>query len=272
MEKVIDTWYIERRLCEKYNESQYFFMKQVKNWPSFSTNQLRILDWLAIKKSWASPRIIWFEIKASRGDFLQDQKRVDYLQYVNQFFFVCPKWMIQKDELPDWVGLMYVDDTWIRTVKRAQFMDNKPDIDMLMYIIHNQIQSTRMPKIRWYRTDINNFLEDKISWDELSRKLRSKLLETVQSLERELEDAKKYKSLVKSICKNLDIEEDRFYINTYSYNSESIIMRKIDELKLKSKWNIWSNELSHMKQARQYMNQAIQDIDKIIEENKPLSI
>ena len=54
-----------------------------------------------------------FEIKVSRGDFLKDIKN-DLKQrgarlYSTNFYYVAPKGMIKKEEIPVWAGLMEYD-------------------------------------------------------------------------------------------------------------------------------------------------------------------
>jgi len=49
-----------------------------------------------------------YEIKVSRSDFLGDDKWDNYLKYCNYFYFVAPKGLIGKHELPDGVGLIEV--------------------------------------------------------------------------------------------------------------------------------------------------------------------
>lgn len=53
-------------------------------------------------------KIRGFEIKLTRADFLQDKKWERYLPYCNYFSFVAPKGVIQKEELPDKIGLIEV--------------------------------------------------------------------------------------------------------------------------------------------------------------------
>ena len=55
------------------------------------------------KKKW----IIIHEIKSGKWDFLSDKKWKSYLEYCNQFIFVCPYDAIKKEELPKEAGLMY---------------------------------------------------------------------------------------------------------------------------------------------------------------------
>jgi hypothetical protein len=64
-----------------------------------------------MKKSWSTPLVWGYEIKVSRSDFLNDQKWHAYLTFCNEFYFVCPQGLIQPNELPAEVGLLYVAKT-----------------------------------------------------------------------------------------------------------------------------------------------------------------
>ena len=85
-------------------------------------------------KSWG------YEIKVSRGDFLQDKKWKDYLQFCNYFYFLAPKGIIKPDELPKEIGLIefYWHDNWSgkpylnhQIVKRVRKL---PDITAENYV------------------------------------------------------------------------------------------------------------------------------------------
>lgn len=56
---------------------------------------------------------IMIECKATRGDFLSDKKknfRINPERGVGEFrFFMCPKGLIKKEELPEKWGLLYVN-------------------------------------------------------------------------------------------------------------------------------------------------------------------
>jgi len=54
---------------------------------------------------------IGYEIKLSRTDFLNDKKWEKYLKYCTKFYFVAPKGIIKKEELPNKIGLVEV---WLR--------------------------------------------------------------------------------------------------------------------------------------------------------------
>lgn len=92
-------------LLEKKHAAD-FFASQVKNGPTLFGKELLILDGWAMKKSWANPLTIGYEIKVSRGDFLQDSKWHNYLDYCNEFYFAAPPGIIRTDELPPEAGLI----------------------------------------------------------------------------------------------------------------------------------------------------------------------
>ena len=55
-----------------------------------------------------SHEVIVYELKASRADFRNDskEKQKRALAVCNRFFYVAPKDMIRKDEVPEWAGLL----------------------------------------------------------------------------------------------------------------------------------------------------------------------
>ena len=61
-----------------------------------------------MKKSWAKPNTVGYEIKVSRSDFVKDDKWPQYLPYCNEFYFVSPREVIADDEVPEGAGLIIV--------------------------------------------------------------------------------------------------------------------------------------------------------------------
>ena len=107
-EKVTSTD-IKRALAEKHWRD--FFLTEVKSGPTQLAvpGDLKILDGLAIRKSWTAPCFTGYEVKISRSDFLRDAKFYTYEELCNCLYIVCPKGMIERTELPESVGLMYYD-------------------------------------------------------------------------------------------------------------------------------------------------------------------
>lgn len=72
-----------------------------------------------------------FEIKCSRADFFNDAKKHKHSnceEGANFFYYVCPKGMIDKEEVPKPYGLMYVHEGWVSIEKKPRRLnDNKFD-------------------------------------------------------------------------------------------------------------------------------------------------
>ena len=96
---------IKRALFKRHTDD--LFLTEVKTGATWSNKDLLKFDAIAIKKSWAKPRLTGYEVKVSRSDFLNDQKWPDYLPHCRCFSFVCPKGLIQPEELTDEVGLIW---------------------------------------------------------------------------------------------------------------------------------------------------------------------
>jgi hypothetical protein len=88
---------------------------------------------------------IAYEIKVSRSDFLHEidnpKKRQQALLYSNEFYFVTPKGLVSKGEIPSEYGLIEVWENGgeritnkylSRVVVRAPFRDVEPDTWMYL--------------------------------------------------------------------------------------------------------------------------------------------
>lgn len=89
------------------------FVAECKDGPTQGSTHFRMDAW-AMSRSWANPCVSAYEVKVSRGDFLNDNKWRAYLPCCNQLSFVCPRGLIRFDELPADVGLYYVASTGSR--------------------------------------------------------------------------------------------------------------------------------------------------------------
>jgi hypothetical protein len=68
-------------------------------------------------ESW---EIIGFEIKTTLRDFMGDSKLLEYYRLVDKLYIVCPPKVILPQYLPkDELGLIYIEDNYTRTVKKA---------------------------------------------------------------------------------------------------------------------------------------------------------
>jgi hypothetical protein len=98
---------IEALLATRHSKD--LCVPQCKNGPSYAVrgHRTQIIDFWAMKRSWANFSTFGYEIKVSRQDFLGDGKWQGYLPYCHEFSFVCPPRLIQPEELPQDVGLIW---------------------------------------------------------------------------------------------------------------------------------------------------------------------
>lgn len=169
-----------------------FFLTEVKNGPTqlAMAGGLKILDGLAIRKSWTSPCFTGYEVKISRGDFLRDAKFCTYEELCNCLYIVCPKGMIDRTEVPESVGLMYYnpDKKTITTKKKAIYRKIEYSPEMLLYIIFSRLESDRYPFFSDKQEYFEAYLAGKSDNRALSRAIKTKLVEDNVRLEIELEN------------------------------------------------------------------------------------
>lgn len=187
-EKVTSTD-IKIALAEKHYKD--FFMTEVKSGPTQLAvpGGLKILDGLAIRKSWTAPCFTGYEIKVSRGDFLRDAKFYTYEELCNCLYIVCPKGMIDRAELPETIGLMYYDPEkkTLQTRKKAIFRKIEYTPELLLYIIYSRLDSDRYPFFSSKQEYFKAYLDGKYDNRVLARAIKTKLVEDNVRLEQQIE-------------------------------------------------------------------------------------
>ena len=108
------------------------FVPECKDGPSQFHSHLRLDAW-AMKRSWANPLTIGYEVKVSRSDFMGDDKWYGYLPYCNEFYFVCPPGLIAVEELPESVGLIWSSSTGSRLYTKRKAPRREVDIPEPLY-------------------------------------------------------------------------------------------------------------------------------------------
>ncbi|MNW41813.1 hypothetical protein D3C74_189670 [compost metagenome] len=167
-----------------------FFLTEVKTGKTWNNNELLKFDALAMKRSWANPCLIGYEVKVSRGDFLGDQKWPGYMAYCNKFSFVCPKGLIQKDELPEEVGLIwyYPDTGALRSVRPAKHRLVEIPSDIYQYMLMSRIESDKHPFFSSWREMMQAYVTDKSDRARLGREVSSKLVDEIRELRNKVKD------------------------------------------------------------------------------------
>lgn len=117
----------------------------VEEAPLRNGNKPVYLDFWAMNKSWTRSCCTGYEIKVNRDDFAKDEKFYNYLPVCNMFYFICPKGLIDRNEIPENVGLLYVNNNRISIVKKPIFVEIDRDklLDLVQGILMNRVNVTK---------------------------------------------------------------------------------------------------------------------------------
>lgn len=186
---------IKRALSEKHWKD--FFITECKSGPTqiAAAGTLKILDGLAIKKSWTAPCFTGYEVKVSRSDFLRDAKFYTYEELCNCLYIVCPKGMIDRTELPESIGLMYYDPEkkTLTTRKRAIYRKIEYSPELLLYIIFSRLDSDRIPFFSDRRQYFEAYVAGKTENRDLAREVKARIVDDNARMERELEEVAQFR-------------------------------------------------------------------------------
>ncbi len=210
---------IEKLLAVRHSKD--LCVPQCKTGPSWGNTALFIMDFWAMNSSWNNLCFTGYEIKVDRGDFLNDKKWRSYLNYCNEFYFVCPTGLILPTELPDEAGLLYVSKTGTRLFKKKQSQTRDiPDgvYDAMTYVmicravIRGELAIDANGKMRGSdRSFKKKYFEDwlknkELDWEfgrNVSKAIRQTIdekIDSVQSENNRLEDKIKSLESVRNFC------------------------------------------------------------------------
>jgi len=131
------------------------YFKKHSNGPYFSMfetglNNLRF-DLLRVNPFTKYIRV--FEFKSCRNDFVRDKKWQKYLKYCHTLTFVCPAEVIQKQDLPPGIGLMWVYKWGHKSHQNTSFLDSewikrpkKRNVDQEIML---ELAFTLVSRVRW---------------------------------------------------------------------------------------------------------------------------
>ena len=125
------------------------FVDECKNGPSMGTTHARMDAWV-MTRSWSHLRFTGYEIKISRSDFLGDNKWPAYLPLCNQLYFVSPKGLIDKSEVPAGIGLKYAISSRCLTILKAEYRECKPPMELFCYLL---MARTRIVDTTYYQPE-----------------------------------------------------------------------------------------------------------------------
>ncbi len=241
---------IKRLLEAKYSKD--ILVTECKTGPTIFADGHFKLDAWRMARSWKNQCYIGFEIKVSRSDFLNDDKWRNYLPYCNAFYFVCPPGIIQIDELPPEVGLMYTSKNGKKLFikKKSAFKDvNAEEVQpLLQYILMSRvnIRGEYIPKSK--KQYWEEWLVDKqIDWNfgqEVSRNISIRVEEEIEKVRNRnsslLHRIKLYRDFHKEFVKSglgLNWHDKGKLMNFIrSFNKREELDGKIDDIIESLKW------------------------------------
>lgn len=207
------------------------FVPQCKMGPSGS----RVLDAWAMAKSWAHPQTTGYEVKVSRSDFLRDQKWTSYLPFCNSFYFVAPRGIIARDEVPEQAGLLEVAGTGTRLFsrKKAPF---RPDVEdaAFRYVLMWRSKIGREHEEVSERDYWRRWLEERAEDQDLGRAVAGRIGELAQKLRSrnaELESLMHTYDQIREALREAGIDPDnvqRWRMNEYVEKLIGGELREID--------------------------------------------
>lgn len=169
---------IEAILADRYSGRGWALFFQYMPMTSFEST-LNKIDLIAVGLWHRHDKIMAFEIKVGRSDFLKDlksfkKKHQFALKISDEFFYVCPWGLIGKEEVPVDAGLMYVNKgNKIKIIKpaRVRIIHNIPFqlFQGFAREFGNKVDHTKIP-VKYLGKDMTQddlmaIVEEKRDWD-----------------------------------------------------------------------------------------------------------
>ena len=210
---------IEAVLAERYKGRGWACFFQFMPMTSFES-VLNKIDLVAVGLWHKHDKIIAFEIKVERSDFLKDLKNFKKkhrfaLRISDEFYYVCPWGLIDKKEVPEDAGLMYVNKgNMIKIVKPAlvRIIQSIPFqlFQGFAREFGNSVDLTKIP-VKYLgknmtQDDLMELVEKKRDWD-FERNVEEKAKKIVQEKEEKEGGRDLFINQVKSMCSFYDRTE-----------------------------------------------------------------
>ena len=261
MKNKITSTQIKKALAQ-YNPKD-FFITECKTCSTYFPDPQGMLkfDGLGIRRSYTRPCITGYEIKVSRSDFERDPKWHLYLQYCNEFYFVCPAGLIKKEELPDDVGLIWYnpENKKLLKKKKALWRNIEPPVKMYEYIIYSRLEQDRTPFYESRAEYAKDYLTDKREKRRIGKSFGSKMardLDMAQERLAKLEHAEEQVELLKDLKSVMK----KHNVGRYCWTAEDWIKELDKALK--------SHYPQDLDMVRMYLQNAMDRLDTIEEECK----
>ena len=203
------------------------FVGECKDGPTQGCS-VGILDAWAMKKSWAHPRLIGYEIKVDRQDFLRDNKWQRYLKSCNELYFVCPTDLIKLEEIHAECGLIWLSKqgAMLITKKKAPYRKIEPPVDLFLYLLMNRvvIGADTSNRIAFWQ----DFIETRHEWNHIghmvSKRINDLYKRDVLVVQKEVDEMRRALhglEEVAAFCKKMNI-------NPVGYDVTYQVQRKLE--------------------------------------------
>jgi len=199
---------------------------------------VRLDAWVMIK-SWSNMNIIGYEVKVSRQDFLNDKKWTSYLPYVNSMYFVCPTGLIQPEELPHGIGLIWVSKTGTKLYTKRKAITEKKEIpiEIFQYILtwRTTVQresntGDKSDSVEYWKKWLTQCDEEYYLGQAVSKKLKQKYEKDVISVRNENkkieERMSKYED-IKKFLEKIGLDPNSNWISTWKIEDK---LKKLKEI------------------------------------------
>jgi len=218
-----------------------------------------------MRKSWANPLVIGYEIKVNRSDFVNDQKWHGYLPFCNEFCWVCPYGLIDPNEVSDDAGLMYVSKNCNRvyTKKRAKYRDVEIPDSIWRYILMSRVVITRMAEFTVSKKEqweewLRNEQIDKLFGYRVGKRLQLRIRE-------EIEKVSDKNSELKALIE--DYEDIRQLLTSLGFDPESFWRGSVNR-RIREKNCISSELIGSVNNAINALSSLQTNIKKITQDPK----
>ena len=220
-------------LLQKHSED--LCVPECKTGSTWFGANVRKLDLWVMKKSWAKPWVIGYEIKHSRSDFLHDNKWSEYLDYCTDFYFVAPPGVIQPEEVPGQVGLLVTSKNIARLYTKRKAIHRQVEIPetIFRYILMWRAQIIKERNALSMQEYWQNWLVERdekkqLGWN-VSKKIKEiveQRIDKVRSENARLRDENENLTEIKNLLKELGFKTSYFS----TYQTKDKLRAKVKEI------------------------------------------
>lgn len=257
-----------KALSARHKEDMFF--TEVKNGATQTVAHHCKMDALAIKISWTNFKIVGYEVKVSRSDFLRDDKWRSYLPMCNELYFAVAPGIVDVSEIPEQCGLVQLTAKGgLRTIRKAVWRDIAPPVEMYKYLMFGYIGAHRFFEYDLHRhervaplacADIwQDYLSDKATLKDIGYKVSEKISKEIREAARKskgydelLESNREYSEIIRKVQLALGL-------SCSWYGVEVKIMDEIAQLKKGA--GLTKSQIATLKSAEIYLRDILKEVD-----------